>query len=63
MLIHSIVSLSDIFYNSDEIAKPAVYRRVGGGIVETDGEKVIRLISTDPRQFLDKRYTPGSPLK
>lgn len=63
MPIHSIVSLSDIFYNRNEIAAPAVYRRIGGGMVETDGKRVIRLISTDPRQFLDKRYTPGSPLK
>ncbi len=62
MLIHSIVSLSDIFYNMDTLRVPQ-YRKVPGGIVETDGKSVTRLISTDPRLFLDARYEPGKKLQ
>ncbi len=36
------------------------------GFVETvqtpDGPMVSRLISTDPRSYLDPRYAPGAPL-
>ena len=40
----------------------AVYKRVGCGLVELDGTKVRRLISTDPAAYLDKRYAPGAEL-
>ena len=61
-MIHSIVSLSDIFYNEDDQPKPPVYRKVRGGLVETDGKRIRRLISTDPGMYLDKRYEPGNKM-
>ena len=60
MLIHSIVSLSDIFCNTGEKAPAVSYRQIKGGLVERDGTKVRRLISTDPRLYLDPRYAPFS---
>ncbi len=58
MILHSIISPHDIFYNSEQACKKAVYRRINGGIVELDGKNVRRLISTDPRMYLDRRYCP-----
>lgn len=58
MILHSIVSLSDIFCNTDGSPAPAQYRAVNGGIVELENGRVKRLISTDPAMYLDKRYMP-----
>lgn len=58
MLIHSIVSLSDIFCNTENACPPPEYRAVNGGIVEIEGGRVRRLISTDPAMYLDRRYMP-----
>ena len=58
MILHSIVSLSDIFCNTDSSPTPAKYRAVNGGIVELENGRVKRLISTDPAMYLDKRYMP-----
>ena len=69
MVIHSIVSLSDIFYNSgeSEYGYTAETRPIQGGwleISEQDGEKRIRrLISTNPALYLDKRYLPFTSIK
>lgn len=61
-MIHSIISMDDIFCNMDSCYPNTVCKPVNGGIVElTDycGEKrVNRLYSTDPYMYLDKRYTP-----
>lgn len=56
MILHSIVSPADIFFTAD-VPKPE-YRQIKGGIVELSGGTVKRLISTDPRLYLDKRYAP-----
>ncbi len=63
MLLHSIVSLSDIFCNTDMTAPEITYRQINGGILELDGTRVRRLISTDPRLYLDPRYCPFSEYK
>jgi len=61
MILHSIISPADIFCNRDEPPAIPVYRRIKGGIVELDGEhRVKRLISTDPKMYLDGRYQPYS---
>jgi hypothetical protein len=60
MLMHSIVSLPDIFCNMDTRAPEVTYKQIKGGLLELDGTKVRRLISTDPRLYLDRRYTPFS---
>lgn len=64
MVIHSIVSLSDIFYNESESegSYKAEIMQIQGGYLEIcgqNGEKCIRrLISTNPALYLDKRYQP-----
>lgn len=62
MLIHSIVSESDIFF-TDSIAQP-VFRNISGGLLEIDNQNGIRqikrLYSTNPYLYLDKRYQPYS---
>lgn len=68
MVIHSIVSLSDIFYNDGEKeGYTAEIVPIQGGyleISEQNGEKSIRrLISTNPALYLDKRYQPYTSIK
>ena len=61
MILHSIVSPSDIFCNMDVQAPE--YRQIDGGMLEVENGRVRRLISTDPRLYLDKRYFPRSEYK
>lgn len=69
MVIHSIVSLSDIFYNSgeNEDSYTAEIKPIQGGWLEIMGqgdEKCVRrLISTNPALYLDKRYQPYTSVK
>ncbi len=69
MVIHSIVSLSDIFYNESENegGYKAEIMQIQGGYLEIcgqNGEKCIRrLISTNPALYLDKRYQPFTSIK
>ena len=62
MLIHSIVSESDIFY-TDSVIQP-VFRNINGGLIEVESsvgaERVKRLYSTNPYLYLEKRYQPYS---
>lgn len=62
MLIHSIVSESDIFY-TDSIIQP-VFRNINGGLIEIDSSagtgRIKRLYSTNPYLYLEKRYQPYS---
>ena len=62
MILHSIISLYDIFCNNEQALTGRVYRQVKGGMVELDGDRVKRLISTDPKMYLDERYKPGAEL-
>ena len=65
MILHSIVSLSDIFYNnSTDVREGApVYKRIDGGLLEIRNGAVNRLISTDPGLYLDSRYQPFTPYR
>lgn len=63
MIIHSIINPYDIFCNSEQASRRPVYRQIKGGIVELDGERIKRLISTDPRMYLDARYAPDSKIE
>ncbi|MBR5090334.1 MAG: hypothetical protein IK093_12975 [Ruminiclostridium sp.] len=58
MILHSIVSPADIFCNMDTRFQKPVYRRIDGGLLEIENGAVKRLISTDPRLYLDSRYFP-----
>ncbi len=60
MILHSIVSPSDIFCNRDELPASSEYRRVPGGTVEVVNGRVRRLISTDPRMYLNDKYRPDT---
>lgn len=62
MILHSIISPYDIFCNSEQALQKPVYRQIKGGMIELDGERIKRLISTDPKMYLDTRYTPGAAL-
>lgn len=63
MILHSIISPSDIFCNTDVQPPKTVCKRIEGGMIELSGGRVRRLISTDPRLYLDPRYTPYSRYK
>ena len=63
MILHSIVSPSDIFCNTGMRKPQTVCRRIDGGLLELRGGRVERLISTDPRLYLDRRYYPYTPYK
>ena len=58
MILHSIISPLDIFCNVDEQFRIPEYRTVKGGIVELEDGRVKRLISTDPKLYLESRYQP-----
>ncbi len=62
MILHSIVSLRDIFCNRDELPASPEYRRIPGGMVEVLDGRIRRLISTDPRMYLDRRYSPDTSI-
>ena len=60
MILHSIISPRDIFCNSDTDRQYACpeYRQIKGGLLEIENGQIKRLISTDPRLYLDGRYRP-----
>ena len=62
MPIHSVVSLSDIFYDEGAYAERKSIKHIDGGFVETceySGRRYVnRLFSTDPFLYLDRRYQP-----
>ena len=60
MILHSIISPADIFCNMDAQERSTEYKRIDGGILELENGCVRRLISTDPRLYLDARYQPYS---
>ena len=60
MILHSIISPSDIFCNRDEAYARPDYRRIPGGMVEIADGRVKRLISTDPKMFLNAKYKPDT---
>lgn len=59
MLLYTIVPYEQIFDGG--AVKPAGTHRVEGGLLELDeNAHISRLISTDPRMYLEARYAPGS---
>ncbi len=62
MILHSIIAMDDIFCKNSVNAP--MFKEVDGGVLEieenSDGAYVKRLHSTDPRLYLEKRYTPYS---
>ncbi len=60
MILHSIISMDDIFCRNSVNAP--TYKEVDGGMLELEcsGEEsyIKRLYSTNPQLYLDKRYTP-----
>ena len=60
MILHSIISPADIFCNRDGSGTAPVYRKVPGGMVEVADGRVKRLISTDPKMFLNAKYKPDT---
>jgi hypothetical protein len=65
MLIHSIVPYETIFGNSED--KDTELKEIKGGYVvlsKADEKKqIIRVISTDPRMYLNNKYKIGEPFK
>lgn len=59
-MIHTIISLDDVLGTSQ--AEQPVTRRISCGFAEyrnIDGRQTLaRVISTDPRVYLDSRYQP-----
>lgn len=65
MLLHSIAAFEQVF--PPPPGATVSYKPVHGGMVEGMCENgsftVSRLISTDPRAYLDPRYAPGGRLQ
>jgi hypothetical protein len=65
MVLHTIVSEYDVMCNQAEncVSK---FKSVGGGIVEysetEQGNRILRLFSTDPYMYLDEKYSPFSQI-
>ena len=66
MILHTILPLEAVMGTPAESARPKCFF-VADGLVETDGEgtqmTVRRLISTNPKAYLNPLYTPGSPFQ
>lgn len=62
MLLYSIVPYEKIFESPAPTAPE--FKRISGGYVELSknesGYEVSRVISTDPRVYLNERFYPGS---
>ena len=57
MIIHSIVSPDDIFYSHNPQQTKAQLAPIKYGFVELDEKRMVkRVISTNPRDYLDKNY-------
>jgi hypothetical protein len=62
MILHTILSLEEIFYDVNSIP-PSRYVRCSDGLIETrEGNTVCRVISTDPSVYLRTEFMPGMPL-
>ena len=56
---------ADVILGLVEMVKGEIIETLAGfveGVQTPDGPAVSRLISTDPKSYLDPRYAPGSPL-
>lgn len=64
-MLYTVVPMELLNYPAEE-AKTE-FKNITGGMLEMcqqDGEyKVVRLISTDPRMYLDDQYSPGRTYK
>lgn len=65
MFLYTVVSAEQLLYNDNLPA--CICKKIEGGYLEgeetPDGFLVSRLISTDPKVFLDERYAPGALYK
>lgn len=67
MILYTPMQLELVFDGLDQYNPINSYQHVNVGnamlITEDDGyggKKIVRLISTDPKDFLNPQYTPGS---
>ncbi|MFT3951477.1 MAG: YlzJ-like family protein [Oscillospiraceae bacterium] len=60
-MLHTIVSELDVFA-AQNVTEPPLFARIDGGMIEyrRNGKTgtVVRLHTTDPFLYLDKRYAP-----
>ncbi|WP_040196567.1 YlzJ-like family protein [Candidatus Soleaferrea massiliensis] len=60
-MLYTVVPIELLSYPAEE-AKTE-FKNITGGMLEMckqdDGYKVVRLISTDPKMYLDDQYSPG----
>ena len=57
MIIHSIVSPDDIFRLPNDDARQTEFMPIEHGFVELDGRRMVkRVISTNPQDYLNKKY-------
>ncbi len=66
-MLFSIVPPEDVWSEPPAVAQAAVYRWIrlsGGGLVQLspgpDGYRVARLVSPEPRDYLDPALQPGA---
>lgn len=61
MLLHTVVPYEAIFDVPNPTQPTPPLRQIDGGLLQLDEQgRVSRLISTDPRLYLDPRYAPGA---
>lgn len=58
MSLYTIVSLEDIFYQAPPHRH---FRQEGERFFEEQNGQICRLISTNPADYLNSGYLPGSP--
>lgn len=67
-MIHSIIPPELILQQpvAQESLPPRTYQHIGGMLVEVQnsvqGRQISRLITTDPKCYLERRFAPGEPI-
>lgn len=59
LLLHTIIDMNEIFYNSS-IVKNKNYRNINHVYFEVKENKINRLISTNPQDYLKLSFKKGS---
>ncbi len=63
MILHTVLSLEEVLAGQNEIKAPETAFKKGH-MVEVDGSgNIVRLLSSNPFDYLDQNFSPGVPLK
>ncbi|MPM84052.1 hypothetical protein SDC9_131123 [bioreactor metagenome] len=63
MILHTVLSMEEVLAGRENIKAPQMAFQNGHMVEMDEGGNLVRLISTDPSDYLDQKFFPGTPLK